>query len=153
MKFSLSGKNPTLPHYTIGKAIYNETVWGISTKSAMFFVKMSLCTRKILWMGLVCFFSCINKRSITYCFIYVFLLQDISGSPHQFLFGSLNVSCVLGAVNRPAELTADKLPLPKHCWEFDNNLLRPFWCFPLDLTTADFPHFFPEFYPAERMGL
>lgn len=99
------------------------------------------------------FFSCINESSITYCFIYVFLLQGTSGSSYQFLFDLLNVSCVLGAVETPAELTADKLPLLKHCWEFGNNPLHPFWCLPLDLTIADFPHFFPEFYPAERMGL
>lgn len=129
-----------------------QSVWGISTKSATFLSKCHLLPeRSFEWVQHI--FPCTNESFITYCFIYLFLLQGTSSSSHQFLFGSLNASCLLGTINKPAELTTDKLPLLKHCWEFGNSLLHPFWCLHLYPTTADFPHSFPDFYPVKRTGL
>lgn len=154
MKFSLSEKKTTLPHYIMGRSnLQWNSQFGEFQQNQQCFCQNATLHQEDPFNDCSIFFSCINESSITYRFIYAFLLQGTNDSSYQFLFGPLNVSCVLGAVNRPAELTADKLPVLKHCWEFGNNLLHPFWCFPLDLTTADFPHFFPERYPAERMGL
>lgn len=111
MKFSLSEKNPTLPYYTIGKShLQWNSQFGEFLQNQQCFCQNATLHQKDPLNEPSVFFSCINESSITYCFIYVFLLQGTSGSSYQFLFGSLNVSCVLGAANRPAELTADKLP-------------------------------------------
>lgn len=152
MNFSLSEKkNPTC--YTIGKShLQWNGQFGEFQQNQQCFCQNATFYQKDP-LNLVYFF--LYKWKLYYLPTYYLCISFAKkrGSSYQFLFGSLNMPCLLGAVNKPAELATDKLPLLKYCWEFGNNLLRPFWCLHLYLMTADFPHSFPDFYPVKRIIL